>query len=94
MDKLKEFLEKLDKELVERMGVPEHPKAAAKKRRETESEHFGKEEVEAARKTAEKMKGKKEITNPYALSKWMHYGKFAKERKAAGKKAAETRAKE
>jgi hypothetical protein len=87
-----EMLMKFVKALEEKRGVPEHPKAAEKKRRETESEHYGKGTVDAVHKTQEKLKGKKGITNPYALSRFIHEPQFAGEREHAHEKAAESRA--
>ena len=86
-------IKSINKELSEKRGVLEHPKAAAKKRKETEKEHYGKKPVEAAYKTAEKMKGKSEIDNPFALAKWQKYPQFAGEREAAAEKAARSRKK-
>ena len=74
---------KFNKALSEKQGVPKHPKAAAKKRKETEIKHFGKEAVEKVSKTAEKLKGVAGIETPHALARWMHYGKFAGEREEA-----------
>lgn len=91
---LNEFLDEvLEKPLEEKRGKPEHPRKAKKKREETEKKHYGKKDVEDAKKTAEKMKDHDEIDNPHALAKWLHYDKFKDERKKAAKKAARSRKK-
>ena len=75
--KMEDILAKLEAELNERQGSPKHPEAAAKKRKHTEAEHYGKHAQKSASKLAEKLKGKKGIDNPFALSKYMVYKKHA-----------------
>jgi hypothetical protein len=69
--KMEDMLEKMTAELSEET-------AAVRKRKHTEAEHFGKKNVKAASKLAEKLKGKKGIDNPFALSKYMVYRKHDK----------------
>lgn len=78
--------------LAERQGVPEHPKAAARKRRETEQDNYGEKTVKEIYKTAEKMKKEPGIDNPFALAHYLKEPKFAAKRQAAAQKAAATRA--
>jgi hypothetical protein len=58
--------------LVEKQGVPEHPKKAAQKKDKTLKSEFGSETIEKVKDTAEKLKGKESIDNPRALAMWMH----------------------
>lgn len=101
---LSDFVDKLIK-LDEKRGVPEHPKAAAEKKKKTFISRYGKEAFDKKEKIAKGLKKHKaDVDNPYAVgTAWALHPEQVKskiqksftpaERKAAGKKAAKTKMK-
>jgi hypothetical protein len=85
------MLMKFVKAMEEERGVSEHPKATARKKKETEASHVGSGKVKEIYKDAEKLKGAPGVDNPWALAHWQKEKKFSGERKAAAEKAARSR---
>ena len=89
---LDKFLDKeiqsMEKELSEKRGVPEHPKAAAEKRKKTFISRYGKEAWEKKEKIAKGLKDEPGIEEPHAVAT-----AWALRPKKTAKKAAASRKK-